>query len=496
MRILIDTNILIPLEDTHGVLNNAYSDLIRMASEHQCQIILHPGSLEDLSRDKDDTRKQNILAKAKKYPMLESPPTPKEEKLNELGLKTHKDNDRIDNLLLYAMYQSAANILISEDIGLHKKAKRLGISDNVHYIQQAITFLKNLRSKEVNTNVNLPDVEDKPLHNIDYRHSFFDSLRDGYVEFDDWYRGCCSEGRRAWSVFDGDNIAALLIHKNEIDENVSHSRRLIGKSLKLCTFKVEESHRGRKLGELLIKTAFEYAIKNRCNYVYLTIRPNIHEHLRILCEDFGFYSIGKCISGRDEVYIKEMPHEAPLCDLHPLNYHKKFFPFFKCQNVKKFIVPIVPYYYNILFPDNHRNIDRQLFYDDPTVPGNTLKKAYICSAHLSSMMPGDIVIFYRSRDKKALTTIGVVEQYSCTDDANSVAAMVSKRTVYTMEEISKKCVKPIKVMLFRQAKHLEHTVSLKWLNSNGVKGNIQTIRQISDDTFKKIIEKAGVTNCA
>lgn len=67
------------LEDTHGVLNNAYSDLIRMASEHQCQIILHPGSLEDLSRDKDDTRKQNILAKAKKYPMLESPPTPKEE---------------------------------------------------------------------------------------------------------------------------------------------------------------------------------------------------------------------------------------------------------------------------------------------------------------------------------------------------------------------------------------------------------------------------------
>lgn len=64
MRILIDTNILIPLEDTAGILSAAYAELNRISQEQNHQIIVHPGSLEDLARDKNDLRKQILLSKS------------------------------------------------------------------------------------------------------------------------------------------------------------------------------------------------------------------------------------------------------------------------------------------------------------------------------------------------------------------------------------------------------------------------------------------------
>ncbi len=81
MRILIGTNILIPLEDTCGVLCST-----TLASGNGHQIIVHTALLDDLQRDKDDTRKQILLSKAQKYPPLESPPI----NLSSLGWQREK----------------------------------------------------------------------------------------------------------------------------------------------------------------------------------------------------------------------------------------------------------------------------------------------------------------------------------------------------------------------------------------------------------------------
>jgi len=489
VRILIDTNILIPLEDTCGILCDAYSDFAKVAIENKHQIIVHPGSIDDLQRDKNDNRKQTLLSKTKKYPVLESPPIPTDEKLIELGLSAKKDNDRIDNLILYAIFQSAAHILVTEDRKIHNKAKQLGISDKVHYVLQALTFLKNMHNV---IEVKLPNISHVPLHNIDYKGSFFDSLRDSYLEFNDWYQEKSAEGRKAWCVMNKNDLSAILIYKEETDEQVTQDIILEGKNLKLCTFKVGEKVRGRKIGELMIKMAFEHAIRNKHRHVYLTIRPDVHDHLRDLCDEFGFYSIGLCKLNRDEVYVKEVPCIPPKRLLYsPFEYYKRYHPFFICNAVKKYIVPIIPKYHQILFPEAQERRQLSLF-GDTTATGNTIKKAYLCHTPTKQMNEGDIVLFYRSTDKMAITTIGIVEKFKNSVDADEIATIVSKRTVYSRAEIDNMSEKETRIMLFRQVLHFKRPIGRKWLQENGIDGNIQSIRAIDDALFQKILKAENI----
>ena len=48
-------------------------------------------------------------------------------------------------------------------------------------------------------------------------------------------------------------------------------------------------------------------------------------------------------------------------------------------------------------------------------PGNTIRKVYLCRAQAKGLKPGDILLFYLSRDERlaasqSLTTVGIVEQ--------------------------------------------------------------------------------------
>lgn len=358
---------------------------------------------------------------------------------------------------------------------------------------QAVNFLKEHHRI---VEVRLPDISHIPLHNIDHSDSFFDSLRLSYPEFDDWYIKISAEGRKAWCVLDNSRLAAILIYKDEFDEQATKDVTLHGKSLKLCTFKVGESVRGRKIGELMVKMAFEHAIHNKHANIYVTIREGLHDHLRDLCEEFGFYNLGICKKNRDEVYVKEVPSSAPsLASLTPFEYYKKYHPFVICSNVAKYIVPIVPEYHQILFPEVQRLRQTPLFGGTSAV-GNTIKKAYLCNAQIREMKTGDLVLFYRSTDKKAITTIGIVERFEVLTDVDEISTIVSKRTVYSRDEIEKKAAKEARVMLFRQIKHFENPIDRKWLIENGVPGNIQSIRTIDDEQFQKIMAHGNAENCA
>ena len=87
-----------------------------------------------------------------------------------------------------------------------------------------------------------------------------------------------------------------------------------------------------------------------------------------------------------------------------------------------------------------------------------------------------------------------VGDYSSFED---IVQIVSKRTVYSHKEIGEMAKKKkTKVILFRLVQHLSDPISIKWLEKNGlVKGPIQTIRKIKDESFVEIIKKGGITNC-
>ena len=84
-------------------------------------------------------------------------------------------------------------------------------------------------------------------------------------------------------------INAILIPKIEERENIDCAPTLYrDRILKICTFKVAEHSRGLKLGERLLRMAFDYAIANNIEEIYLTHFKQEADYLIPLIQKFWF----------------------------------------------------------------------------------------------------------------------------------------------------------------------------------------------------------------
>ena len=111
MNILIDTNIIIPLEDTNKLLDASFANMRRLASEqHQC-LCIHPMQYEDIKRDNDSHRRNIVLSRLNQYSQIENPPILTEAELSALNLAQGSENDKVDNNVLFALYRGAVHIL-------------------------------------------------------------------------------------------------------------------------------------------------------------------------------------------------------------------------------------------------------------------------------------------------------------------------------------------------------------------------------------------------
>jgi GNAT superfamily N-acetyltransferase len=482
LRILLDTNILIPLQDSYIVLEDNLKNLIRLANAGGHQLLYHPASIEDVNRDNDVARRARTLARLPQYTLLENVSR------SPLNTPLTSPNDACDNDILYALKCDATHVLVSEDKKLHVEAKRLGLADRTYTIQTAEQWLRRLVEP---AEVRLPNVDDVPMHSLtqELERDFFDSLRKGYEGFDDWFRQKARTGRKAWVTRGEDGyVEAICIYAIQENEPISDAKDVLqGKALKLCTFKVGERVRGRKIGELFLKAAFQYATENRCEHVFLTASAE-QTYLQLLLDDFGFEERGEY--GADQVFVKWHPVIAPALDLPPLDFVRKLFPHFRRDaSIQKFVVPIQPQYHKTLFPELELQSD--LFGAGPT-PGNAIKQAYLCKSVTNKPKVGDVVLFYRTQDEKAITSVGVIERFELHDNSNTVMQIVSRRTVYSQAEILEITREPTKVMLFRLVGHFDRPVTFSFLKEvKAVTGPIQSITQISNDAFSTLIERAG-----
>ena len=101
MNILLDTNIIIPLEDTNRVLSTSFADLKRLAAEQHHCFYIHPLQYDDIKRDKNKERRQIVLSRLEQYPRITNPPVLDDKEREELGLKEADDNDKVDNNVLF-----------------------------------------------------------------------------------------------------------------------------------------------------------------------------------------------------------------------------------------------------------------------------------------------------------------------------------------------------------------------------------------------------------
>lgn len=491
MRFLLDTNILIPLEDSQVPLIGSLANFVRLAHENGHQLVYHQASEDDIRQDGNAVRRQQTLSRLLQYTRLEERlPCPWNEAFTGR-------NDAADNEILYALFCEAAHALVTEDRGIHDNARTRGLAGRVYTIQTAEDWLRRLHGQ---IPIQLPNVEEVSLYTLTPRlgSDFFDSLREGYPAFDNWFREKAREDRRAWVTWEEPGVlGAICIFAQQTNQVITQDGApLPGVALKLSTFKVGTSVRGRKIGELFLKAAFQYATANHLENIFIHGDLDRHHFLFELLEDFGFSQIGihPGTDGRDVTYLKRHPVLPPEDATPPFEYLRRYFPHFKAgRDINKYIVPIRPEFHRVLFRDYESPNDRQFMLFEPTnTAGNAIKQAYLCHAQLRQMAPGDIVLFYRSDDERAITSLGIVEHYQALNDAAAIARLVSRRTVYTMVEIERMASQDTKVMLFRIVHHFSNPVTHAWLQENGlVKGNIQSIRSLTHQIFERIIQHAG-----
>lgn len=490
LRFLLDTNILIPLQDSLQVLEGSLANFVRLASIGGHQLMCHPANIADFERDANAERRQRNLQRIRQYPALLEP-APCIWNTLETG-----PNDACDNELLYALHCDAVHALVTEDRGIHAKARLRGLARRVYTVQTAEDWLKRLHETR---QIVLPNIQDVPLHSLtpELGSNFFDSLREGYPAaagrdgFDDWLRRKARENRYAWIYrHDSGALGAICIYQIQNDEILNDAGDLLpGAALKLCTFKVGEAVRGRKIGELFLKAAFRFATENRCEHLFITVKAHSQDYLIRMLLDFGFEERGTYRG--DLVLVKSHPVCQPSSmGLTPIDYVRRYFPHYRSDfSVQKFLVPIQPLYHGMLFPD-YASIQSSLFAPSGHV-GNAIKLAYLCHAQTKSIRSGDILLFYRTEDEKSVTSIGIVDRFEVCGGGAEIASLVSRRTVYSLAEIDELAKKPTKVILFRLVTHLSSAVSYEQLIKDGVvTGPIQSIRKVSDVAFSKVLAAA------
>lgn len=488
MRILLDTNIFIHRE-TFAELPEKLQELQRLFSLSRVQVLIHPLSYSEIQRDANEERRKIHLSKLSAYPLLDNPPIPKENDafiISEIGKKI---NHYIDKVILFAVYKDAVELLITEDKELISKASRYDLQKRVLNISDALSFFKqNYETKQIFTT---PAVKEIPLYNIDYSDSILNQLKEEYPDFQAWWKKISKEGRKAWvhKKLDG-SLGAILILKPEEQEIHATPSLPFKKRLKICTLIV--THNGFKIGELFLKVAFDFAVNNNIEEVYLTHFVKNNDFLVELVKGFGFKECGRKDSG-ESIFLKEM--KPPTINrLDPKLLAQEYYPsYVDSEHVNKFIIPIRSHFHDRLFVSYR--FRRNLLFDYSSefrIEGNTIVKAYLCHARIKKIRPGDLILFYRSRDAKCLTTLGVaLEIYEDQTSPDAITRIVGKRTVYSYNEIYELAQKPTKVIIFQRHFHFPKQIHIQHLIGEGIlSGAPQSIMQIDHDSYK-VIKKIG-----
>lgn len=431
MKALLDTNIVIHRE-TSKIVNENIGTLFQWLDKLLYKKIVHPITLDELKRHSDKEVVRTIGIKLESYQILKTVAPLNADVENISKIIDATDNDKNDTLLLNELYCERVDLLITEDKKIHQKALALGISDKVFRINSFI-------EKAILENPSLIDyktlsVKKEYFGNIQIQDPFFDSFREDYEGFNNWFNRKSEELSYICSYEDKIN-AFLFIKSEDETENYSDIIPILPpkKRLKIGTFKVTAN--GFKLGERFLKIIFDNALLFKAQEIYVTIFNKREEQKRLieLLEYWGFIFWGtkKSSTGKENVYIRHF--EKPADRQNPT----LTFPFLSNKG-KVFIVPIYPEYHTELFPDSILRTESPLNYIENEPHRNAIKKAYISHSHERNLNTGDLIIFYRTGGihKSVVTTIGIVENVNNPTSFEELKMICRKRTALTEVELS------------------------------------------------------------
>lgn len=481
-KILLDTNMFIYLED-YAVTEEKVATLTkRLFDSDQYKIVIHPKTKEEILKISNNEKRDIFSSKISVYREIKSAPKATKEFNDKVGC--NNSHDAIDNELLFSIYRNCAHYLITNDKDLVKKSQKIGLSDRVLSIDQALEKFQEKVSEDIRKPV---FINYKYLHELDINDAFFNSLKVDYAGFEEWFKKKQSKEAQAYvTESDGKLTSFLMLKVENEDEEYKDFLKPFkpARRLKISTLKVADT--GKRIGETFIKIIVEKAIKENVEEIYVTVFDK-QEFLIDMLESYGFKKYTKKRTPRSDGGI-----ELENVLVKSMKNKENYYPFFEIDDNRIFLVPIRDKYHHLLFQESEKQFQLSLEdFQGKNVASNSLKKAYLCDSKIKQIQKGSILLFYSSGTKKAITSLGIVDAvFNKFDNFDEMFNLVKKRTAYDEHELRENFKNDKLVILFKLYYSFDNYVGFEFLKSNRiVNGAIQTIQHINKEQLLQILEK-------
>lgn len=221
---------------------------------------------------------------------------------------------------------------------------------------------------------------------VNLSDEFFNSLKNDYIEFTEWFERKAREGEQALVFQENNAIGAFIYLKDEKEEIQLQDKTLpVKHRMKIGTLKLSEKIRNIRLGEGAIGVALWRWRESCAEEIYLTVFES-HTQLIALIEKFGFIMSGKNKRG-ECVYIKNRKQ---------INYENpyKSFPFINPKFSRAGLLPIEEQFHDKLFP--YSELQGNVSALEEAVAGNGISKIYIATPSSGiSYQIGEPLCIYR-----------------------------------------------------------------------------------------------------
>lgn len=315
---------------------------------------------------------------------------------------------------------------------------------------------------------------------LDLKDHFFDSLRNDYIEFNNWFKIKCLREHRPCFVIRGNKgeILGLCIYKRE-----PPIYEMDGLVIKMCTFKSDS--KGNKHGELLLRRMLQTCYELNADWLYVTAYQE--NKVCPFLKDFGF----ECFERRKEdtgelIFRKKLkPRIDDEGKLSAFDYHKKYgFRYFN-KKENAFFVPLDENRYNFLFPEtSDKNVDVLEFLN---AESNAIRKNVRFTDNIKTLKIGSILFFCKSKPSKVIKCCGIVEKVFYSSKREELKKYVGRepKSLRMRFDNNKEwlCVK------FRQTENFAKDFCLdKLIEKKLIKRYPTRITKISDEAKKCILK--------
>lgn len=272
----------------------------------------------------------------------------------------------------------------------------------------------------------------KQFKYINIQDPFFNSLKNDYTEFENWFRRKAEESAYVFEDFRG-NIDGFLYLKIENGPVLDVVPPLPPKQrLKVGTMKIN-AH-GTKLGERFVKKIFDHAIFYSIREIYVTAFSK-HESLIHLLTKYGFQEAASktTANGTELVLIKKFDTKKNDINLE--------YPLINLSRGNAYLLSLKPEWHTRLLPDSILRTETADVIEDVSHT-NSIHKVYLSAMRgLERLKQGDALLIYRTSDgqgaahfRSVATSIGIVEEYRNISSFASLEEFMGYCRPYTVFE--------------------------------------------------------------